>query len=417
MQKILLLTTSIVAWIAAGPVLASDQIPGKLPSSPIAITGGTIYPVNAPRIENGTLVFDQGLITAVGTDIDIPENAQVFKADGMHVYPGLFEPYSRIGLVEINAVRASNDFNETGRLNPNVLANVSVNPDSEIIPVTRSNGVLLNMTVPAGGLISGQSAIIRLDGWTTEEMTLKSKAAMVVSMHNDEDADSLHNFLDDARRYQKSVEANETTRHDIRLASVRSVLSGDQPIIVHADSWLDINRAIAFSQNEGLKLIIMGGYDAPKCADLLLKYDIPIILSSVHRKPLYRHDAFDAAYTLPSQLQGLGLRYCISGFDRSSSYNVRNLPYHAATAVAYGLSEEQALKAITLSPAEILGVDSQVGSLTAGKEATLFISSGTPLETTSHVQKAWIAGRPVDLGDKQKMLYRKYQQKYSNEGK
>ncbi len=412
MHQYFYLTAILIAFATLRPSVASDQIPGKLPDSPVAIVGGTIHPVSAPSIENGTLIFDHGIITAVGIDIELPEGAHVVKAKKMHLYPGLFEPYSRIGLVEISAVRATNDYRETGQLNPNVLANVSVNPDSELIPVTRSNGVLLNMTIPTGGLIAGQAAIMQLDGWTNEEMTLKSSAAMIVSINSDKDSQTLHEFLTDVRRYEKSIQANSPPRHDTRLAAMLPVLSGDQPIIVKADRWQEINRAVAFAQNEGLKLIVFGGYDAPKCAPLLKKHDIPVILSSVHRKPLYRHDAYDAAYSLPKQLQDLGIRYCISGYGRSSSYNVRNLPYHAATAVAHGLSMDDALKSITLNTAEILGVDDRIGSLTTGKNATFFISSGTPLETTSQVKQAWIAGRPVDLSDKQKMLYRKYQKKY-----
>lgn len=402
----------LVCLITSPATSASDQIPGKLPDGPVAIVNATIYPMNAPVIKKGTIVFDDGKITAIGKDVDVPENAQKISGKKLHVYPGLFEPYSRIGLMEISAVRASNDYRETGSLNPNVLAHVSVNPDSELIPVTRSNGVLLTMSAPSGGLISGQGSVMQLDGWTFEDMTVKAGAAMVVSINSQKNVESLHEFLEDARRYQKAVDAKASPRHDLRLEAMLPVLKKEQPIIVRANRWQNITRAVTFAQNEGLKLIIFGGYDSPKCADLLKQHDIPVILSSVHRKPLYRHDTYDAAFTIPQQLQKLGVRYCISGYDRSSSFNVRNLPYHAATAVAFGLPEDEALKSITLYPAQILGVADRVGSLEPGKDATLILTTGSPFEAASQVKRAWVMGRPVDLNDKQKTLYRKYLKKY-----
>ncbi len=402
----------LVCLSTSQATFASDQIPGKMPDGPVAIVNATIYPMNVPVIKKGTIIFEDGKITAVGKDVDAPEGALKISGKKLHVYPGLFEPYSRIGLMETSAVRATNDYRETGTLNPNVLAHVSVNPGSELIPVTRSNGVLLTMSTPSGGRIAGQGSVMQLDGWTFEDMTVKAGAAMVVSINNQKDVESLHEFLEEARRYQKAVDAQTKPRHDLRLAAMLPVLKKEQPIIVRANRWQNITRAVTFAQNEGLKLIIFGGYDAPKCADLLKEHDVPVILSAVHRKPLYRHDAYDAAFTIPQQLQKLGVRYCISGYDRSSSFNVRNLPYHAATAVAFGLTKDEALKTITLYPAQILGVADRVGSLEPGKDATLFLSTGSLFEATSQIKQAWVNGRPVDLNDKQKTLYRKYLKKY-----
>lgn len=410
LKDVLLVVLCAFAVVVSGQ--ASDQIPGKLPDGPIAVVGATIHPVSSAPIENGTLVFENGQIIYVGDNPGVPANAEIVDAAGLHAYPGFIESYSRIGLVEINAVRASNDYAETGALNPNVLAHVSVNPDSELIPVTRSNGVLLAVAAPSSGLISGQCAVMQLDGWTYEEMTLKPHAGMIVSLNNDKDVEKIRELFDDARRYLRAVESDSNPRHDVRLAAMVPVLKGEQPIIVRANRWESISRAVAFAVDEQLQLIIFGGYDAPKCAELLKKHDIPVILSAVHRKPLYRHDPYDAAYTLPKQLLDLEVRFAISGYDRSSSYNVRNLPYHAGTAAAFGLTQEEAIRAITLAPAEILGIADRVGSLEPGKDATFFLTNGNPLEAAANVQQAWIAGRPVDLSDKQKMLYQKYQRKY-----
>ncbi|MCA8996762.1 MAG: amidohydrolase family protein [Planctomycetaceae bacterium] len=398
--------------ILSASAFGSDQVPGRMPDGPVAIVGVTVHPISGPVIENGTILFEAGKITAVGNEVQVPDNAQTIKGKKLHAFPGLFEPYSRLGLVEINAVRASNDYNETGLLNPNVRANVSINPDSELFPVTRSNGVLFTMSVPSGGRIAGQGSILRLDGWTYEDMTVVPGATLVASIHDDDDVVQMRDFLEECRRYQHAREANSETRHDVRYESMIPVLEKTLPIIVHADRWEDINRVVAFARDEDLKLIVFGGYDAPDCAELLKKHKVPVILSSVHRKPLYRHESYDAAYTLPKRLADLGIPFAISGYERSSSYNVRNLPYHAATAAAFGLSEEQALRAITLSPAEILGVADRIGSLETGKEATLFLATGSPLEADTQIKRAWIAGKPVDLSNKQTMLYKKYQQKY-----
>lgn len=398
--------------LASASLEAHDQTPGRLPETPIAIVGGTIHPVSGPPIERGTLVFDQGKITAIGENITVPANAQVIEAKDSHVYPGLFEPLSLIGLTEISAVRASNDYREVGSLNPNVSAHLSINPDSEIIPVTRSNGVLLTMTAPSGGLIAGQASVIQLDGWTYEEMTLKPNAVMIGSIRSDADAERLAEFFEKARRYLKAKQASPGIPHDVRLSALQPLLAGKQPLLIQADRWSDIVRAVTFAANEDIKLIIFGGYDAPKCAALLKKHEVPVILSAVHRTPASRDEPYDGAYTLPQTLLELEIPFCISGHERSNSWNVRNLPYHAGTAVAFGLSREEAIKAITLSPAKILGVDDRVGSLEVGKDATLIICDGNPLETTTNTTAAWIAGRPVDLNNKQKRLYEKYQRKY-----
>jgi len=391
---------------------ASDQIPGEMPPGPVAIVDATIHPISGPVIKKGTLIFENGKITAVGEKVKVPKKAQVVKANGKHLYPGLFEPYSRIGLTEISSVRASNDYRETGTLNPNVKAHVSIDPDSEIIPVTRSNGVLLTMTAPTSGLIAGQSAVLQLDGWTYEDMTVQPRAGIIVSFDSQDEKERLEEFFNEARRYQKGQTAKSKLLHDARLESMDKVLRGEQPIIIEADRADDITRAIAFANQQQVKLVIFGGYDAAECRELMKEHDIPVIISAIHRRPRRRDDPYDAAYTLAKRLQDAGIRYCISGYERSNSWNVRNLPYHAATAAAFGLSKEDAIRAITLSPAEILGVTDRVGSLEKGKDATLFLSDGDPLETATQIQSAWIAGKPVDLSNKQTMLRDKYRQKY-----
>lgn len=424
----------LIGLLSLGSLPASDEIPGARQRRPIALVGGTIHTVAGSSIPDGTLLFDKGRITQVGktNQVRVPAGAEEISIAGKHVYPGLFEAHTNIGLVEINAVRATRDYSESGSINPNVKANVAVNPDSELIPVTRSNGVLLAVAAPHGGLISGKSAVLQLDGWTYEDLTLKPDVGLHVNWPNmkpvldwwvekspkeqlkerDEALTRLQKVFDDARAYQQARDDEQSQQaFDARLEALLPVLEGKLPLIVRADDLHQIQAAVAFAVNQNVKLILFGGFDAPHCADLLEKHNIPVIVSAVYRLPRRRHDDYDAAYTLPSRLQKAGIKFCISGSGRFGASNVRNLPYHAATAAAFGLSRDEALKAITLYPAEILGVAGRVGSLELGKDATLFVADGDILETPTLVESAYVQGRKVELNDKHKRLWRKYQEK------
>lgn len=429
----------LLVAVTARVALGSPEIPGAAQEGPIALVDGTIHPVSGPPLKRGTLVFDEGRITAIGRKVEVPAGAKRIDLRARHVYPGLINAHSNLGLVEIGAVRATRDYSETGRINPNVRAEVAVNPDSELIPVTRSGGVLLSLTAPSGGLISGTSAVVQLDGWTWEQMTLKAPVAMHVQWprmspaadwkegeskkkedqkkQRDEALALLEQSFADARAYRKARAAAEgrTGAHpfDIRWEAMIPVLEGKVPLVVTADEVQQIQAAVAFAEREKVGLIIYGGYDAPHCAALLKKHGVPVIVSTTHRLPRRRSDPYDAAYTLPERLRALGIEFSIAA---GSTSNARNLPYEAAMAAGYGLAPEEALKAITLYPARILGVDDRVGSLEVGKDATLIITDGDPLETPTHVEAAFIQGRRVDLDNRHKRLWRKYQEKYRRLG-
>jgi len=422
----LVLVVTLLA--ATGPAISSDAIPGAPQKQAIALVGGTVFPIAGPPIENGIVVFNKGRIVAVGRadEIEPPADAKQINCKGKHVYPGLFEAHSQLGLTEVSAVRASDDRSEVGSLNPNVKAHVSVNPDTELIPVTRANGVLLALTKPSGGLISGQAAVLQLDGWTFEDLALKPGAAMVVnwpSVPNElekgqtatesDTVERLRKLLDEARTYAAvRKDSPESQPTDLRLEALQPVLSRKMPLLVHADSLAVIQSAVSFAVEQKLRLIIHGGYDAPLCAELLKQHDVPVIIGAAYRLPRRRSDDFDSGYSLASRLHKARVRFCISGGSTSRTWNARNLPYHAGVAVAYGLPHDIALRSITLSPAEILGVSRRVGSLEKGKDATLFVTTGDALETPSNVTAAWIQGRPVDLTSRHLQLYRKYQKKY-----
>ncbi|MFC1759391.1 amidohydrolase family protein [Planctomycetota bacterium] len=413
----------ILVLVVSAMANASDAIPATPQTNPIALVGGTIHPITSPPIENGTILFADGKISAIGEKIAIPEDAKQIDVTGKHVYPGLFNAGGQLGLVEIDSTRSTIDYSELGSINPNVRAETAVNPDSELIPVTRSNGVLLTLTVPTGGLISGSSAVLQLDGWTWEDLTLKSHAGIHVNWpqvgaggensKRKDPLEPLEELMLDVKAYAKARSADSTTHPvDLKLESMLRVIDRSVPMIVHAERAEQIQSAVAFAQRENVRLIIYGGYDAESCARLLRENDVPVIIKSVYRLPLRRSEPFDTPYTLPERLRKAGVQFCIAGVDRFGTSNLRNLPYNAATAVAYGLPRDEAMKAITEYPANILGVSDRVGSLEVGKDATLIVTNGFPLETWTNVESAFVTGGQLDLTDRHKTLWQKYRKKY-----
>jgi imidazolonepropionase-like amidohydrolase len=311
--------------------------------------------------------------------------------------------------------------------------------------VGRSGGVLSVLTVPSGGLLRGLSACMQLDGWTWEDMCLKGSIGLHVSwprmqpieawwleesadrqtQDRDRALETIRQAFADARAYRTARQAcadgkGPEPARDARWEAMIGVLEGKVPVLVDADDVQQIQAALALAEREGLRAVIVGGYDAAECAALLKKNDVPVILGGVHRLPRRRDEDYDAAFTLPARLREAGIRFCIAGEIGGSSgslpSNLRNLPYHAATAAAYGLPADEALKSITLYPAQILGVADSIGSLEPGKDATLIVTDGDPLEITTHVTAAYIQGRAVSLADRHKRLWEKYKEKYRRLG-
>lgn len=418
------------------PCFAGPELPGAKQEKPIALVNGIVHTVSGETIEGGTLLFDKGKIKAIGKEVKLPEDAEIIELGGKHVYPALFDAYTDLGLTEINSVRATVDSREVGEINPNVKAEWAVNPDSEIIPTTRSNGVLLGLVAPRGGMLSGRSAVIQLDGWTWEEMTVKASIGLHVqwpklvdwadpdefghepSKLNASPLKPLQDAFAMARAYQLSREARPDEQPiDARWEAMLPVLAGQIPIIVHANEIQQIQTAVAFAHREKLKLILFGGYDAPRAAELLKRHKVPVIVEGIYRLPWRKADPYDSSYSVPARLHAAGVKFCISSANRFGASGSRNLPYHAATAAAYGLPPEEALKSITLYPAQITGAANRVGSLEAGKDATLFICDGDPLETPTQIEAAYVQGRKVDLGDRHKRLNAKYGEKLKRQGK
>lgn len=417
---------------------ANDQVPGAAQQEPVALVGGTVHPVSGDVIDNGTVVFDRGVITVVGGNVAVPAGVRRIDVTGLHVYPGLIESVSQLGLTEINAVRATVDYVETGTINPNVRAETAVNPDSERIPVTRSNGIVVAATLPDGGLVSGNAAVLMLDGWTWEDMTLKSCAGLVINWPamrytasygmqsareanrgaTEKNLDALEQAFTEAEAYLAAKDAlgkpgAHVPKTDLRWESMIPVLRGEEPVWVKAGRAEEIISAVEFCDRHGLKMVLFGGADAPQVADLLARENIPVVAVPILGLPARRHDPYDSRFTLPARLFEAGVTCVIAG---GTGYgNERNLPYHAGMAAAFGLPKEEALKAVTLNAARILGVGDRIGSLEPGKDATLIITTGDPLEITTSVEMMFIQGRTVDLSNRQTELYEKYLLKYSQE--
>ncbi len=432
----------LVAGALAGSGAVAQDLLHKAPrqSHPILIENISVHPVSGPTIERGGVFLDQGRIVAVWSG-DTPRergsapNVERIDGRGLHVYPGLVSAYTAMGLTEIGAVRATNDHSEVGGVSPEVRAAVAVNPDSTIIPVTRRAGILTAAVFPQGGVVPGRMSVIRMDGWTWEEMSVEPAAGVVVNWPamrsgggrfarraaDPEEQEkqrrlaltNLREAFAGARAYIAARAADPSIPTDVRWEALRDALSGSRPVYITAQELEQIQSAVSWAAEEGLRCVIVGGRDAPRCADLLKRHDVTVIVTGTLRMPRRDDSAYDEAFALPSALEAVGVKWCLAsaggGFNTPHE---RSLPQNAGMAAAFGLSREAALRSITLSAAEALGVADRLGSLEAGKSATLFVSTGDPLEITSDVTMAFIDGRRIDLRSKQTELAEKYREKY-----
>jgi imidazolonepropionase-like amidohydrolase len=386
-----------------------------------AIVGGTVHPVDAPDIERGTVLIDGEKISAVGATVEIPAGTKTIDVAGLHVYPGLIDAGTVLGLSEIGKVRETHDHQEAGEFQPDLRAGVAINPDSEIIPVTRAGGITAALVRPTGGIICGQTSLIKLDGWTVPEMVVAFEAGLQIDWpdgnENQPRVDQLRDFLNEGRTYAKLKKAAVEGQtpppiRDPRYEALAPYLRGEKRIFIEADSRKDIAEALLFAEKEGLKIVITGGADAWKLAAELKKRDVPVIVGAVMARPTEEYDPFDAAYANPGRLHEAGVPFCIrsnglstAGFSASNS---RNAPFEAAQAVAYGLPEEEALRAVTLNAAKILQADDRLGSLTAGKLANVVITDGSPLQESTQYRAIFVAGKPYAPESRQTRLYEKY---------
>lgn len=416
----------------------SDQIPAKPQQNRVALVNARIYTAVPGQaiIERGYVIFDKGVITAVGAG-DAPTLAagcEKFDCAGFTVLPGFIHVGSQLGLVEVQQVSATDDRNEFGAFHPEIRACVAVNPDSDLIPVARSGGVLNTVVFPQSGVVAGHASVMRIDGWTNEDQTFTPRAGLVVNWPmtepivspwmdksvEDQKKDAAKNlkeidtFFERARTWMLAREKDPKTEGDLRFENMIGVLKGEEPVYFVANSPGQIESALLWAKRQNLKPIIWGGAGAATCIPLLKEMKAPVVIAGTHRLPGRRADAVDAIYTLAKTLADAGITFCIAtGNDPS---NERHLPDHAATTVAYGLSRDMALQSVTSSAAQIAGVGDRLGSIAPGKLATLQIASGEPLEMTTEPVVIFSEGRRLDFGDRQKRLDVKYREKYQRMG-
>ncbi len=419
-------------------LLALKKMPERF-----VLKGAVVHTVSGATFSPGEVLVEKGKILAVGKSVE-SGSAQVIDVAGLHLYPGLISAAANIGLVEVSAVRSTRDMSEVGAYTPDVRSWLAVNPDSELIPVARAGGITHSLVVPSGGTISGQSGVIQLTGWGMEEMAVEKPVALHVwwpSMRlrlapkhklnepknwkspevQDKDRkkrlNELIEFFDDARAYSKAKAAAANDK-SIRFLSVPAweamipYVAGSKPVMVHADDARQIRAAVDWSRTNQFKMILCGGEEAWKTAALLASNNVPVIYEHVFALPADDVDAYDQPFKNPELLRKAGVKVAISvGMGRFGASSLRDLPHAAGHARAFGLAENEAVKTITLNPAQILGIGKRLGSIEQGKDATLIAVNGSILDVRASVQRMWIAGEEVGLASRHTRLYEKYQQR------
>ena len=425
----------VACFCAAGMASAQEG------STTYAITHAKIFTLAGAPIDDGILVIRDGKIAAVGANVDVPAGAQVIDGKGLQVYPGLFDPVTQIGLSETAAVSATVDTTETGLFNPDAVAAEAVLPSSDHIPVTRAAGITEVLAVPASGgfdsrgstnVLGGQASAIHLAGWTINDMLIKKSVAMVLDwpkietrsfdfatftrktkpfaeakQEYDKQVNELSDWLDNARHYAQAWGHGGPAEYqrDLKLEALVPVVRGELPVLVFAERARDIRSAVEFCDKQKLKMILAGGAEAYKVKDLLRSKNIPVVLQPTLTLPLDEDDPYDRLLAQPAELAEARVKFAFGSFDNSFA---RRLGQQAANAVAYGLPYQEALKAVTLYPAQIFGLADQVGTLESGKIANVIVTNGDPLEITTDVRYLFIKGRLTSTDNRHKTLYEKY---------
>lgn len=410
---------------------ALTLVASPLDAQTLAVRGGTIHTLAGEPFV-GTIVATDGVITAVGAEVAVPAGATVIDASGLHVYPGLFDAGTQLGLTEIGSVDVTEDYRELGMFNPHLQTKTAVHPASEHIPVARANGITHTLALPAtaAGGIAGQASLVNLAGWTVEEMLVDAGAAMMVAWPSksrggrfggfggfgggggDQDpeeryregVEQLTGWLDAARHYQEAYEGGPVNR-DLRLEALQPVLAGEQPLLIQADGAEEIEGAVNWAREQGVRMILASGNDADEVAELLAENGVGVIVGPTQRTPQGRDAAYDEPYALPGKLHAAGVKIAFATYNSADS---RVLPYEAAQAVAFGLPREAALRAITVNAAELLGVGDRLGTLENGKIANFIVTDGDPLVIQTQVHHLVVGGQEVSTDNRHQQLYDRY---------
>ncbi len=432
LMKYHIIATLIFTSVFISNIQAQSPSPAPPQSMPILLKGGTVHVGNGEVIEQGIVTFEKGILTYAGVADNFNAESTAYNeidVSGKHVYPGLILVNSILGLSEIGAVNATNDYNETGKFNPNVRAMVAYNTDSEKIPNHRSNGILISQIVPRGGTVSGTSCVMQLDAWNWEDAVVRADEGIHLfwpgkfrapkrekgeTQPQENEVYSKTVLAIEKNMIDASTYANEKNQHinNQKLSAIAKIFTGSSTLYIHVNKAAEIIKSIQLVQKWGVKkIVLVGASDAYYVKDFIKENNIPVILKTTHRLPSRPEEEVSFPFRLPYLLQQSDIKVTIDG---GNAMNTANLPFLAGTAAAYGLPKEEALKMITLNPAQTLGIADRLGSVEVGKDATIIVSTGDILDMkTSTIEYAFISGRQIDLDNKQKKLYKKYSDKYN----
>ena len=419
-----------LSLIGTATLTAQSPTPAPAQKAPILIFGAVAHLGDGTVIENSAIGFENGKLTLVADAttirIDRTKFAKIFDASGKHVYPGFIAPNTQLGLIEIDAARPTLDAADIGVYNPQLRSLVAYNTDSEVVPTIRSNGVLLAQVVPTGGTLSGSSSVVQLDAWNWEDAAYKIDEGIHLNwpaprmasgfqtpppdqQRNDsyeKQIQQLNAFFEEAQGYAKQP-AQEVK--NLKFEAMRSLFDQKMPLYIHTNAAKTIQESVLFAEKYGIKAVIVGAEDAWMLADFLKNHQAPVILSSTQSLPNREDSDVDQPYKTAVQLHEKGVLFA---FSHKSAWQQRNLAFQAGQAVGFGLPKEAAVQALTLHTAQILGISDRCGSLTIGKDATLFISEGDALDMRScQVTAAFIQGREINLDNKHKQLFRRFDAK------
>lgn len=423
-------------------LLAALAFPVLAAGNSFLLKNVTVHPISGPDVANASLLVLDGKIAEIGVKIASKAKVTIIDAKGLHVYPGMIDAGTMVGVSEVSSVRETNDYGDVGDFNPQLRSAVAVNPESDHIPVTRANGITSVLVLPGtpatggrgsnGGYIQGQASLMHLDGWTWEQMRILPGAAMLLRLPSmagggsfdpatmsrrpaafaearrayEEQMRTIRSFFEDARRYRSAKLAGDPAlKADVKFEAMLPVLDGKLPVMVPATRQRDVRLAIEFSEREKLKLILVGLRDPGNQLKVIAEKKIPVILGSPFETPLDEDDAYDQPYSLAARLNEAGIKFAFATFGAQFA---RNLPYQAGQSANFGLPRDVALKSVTMNAAEILGVASMIGSIEPGKAADLIVTDGDPLEIRTQVRMMFIEGRAINLESKHTRLYQKY---------
>lgn len=416
--------------------LTAQQTPAPKQSEAILITGATAHIGNGTVVPNSAIGFNQGKLTFIGnaTQVIRSDFSRVIDASGKHVYPGFIASNSTLGLVEIDAVRASDDDAEIGNIIPHVRSLIAYNAESKVVESVRPNGILVAQVAPRGGRVSGTSSVMQLDAWNWEDAAIKTDDGVHINWPNSftrgrwwlgedpgikpnknykKQVNELRQFMSQAVAYLKSP----PTSKNLPFEAVKGLFDGSQNFYIHADEEREIVDAVYFTKAVGIQnMVLVNGHEAYKVADMLAAQRIPVIINRPHRSPRSDDDDIKIPARLAKLLTDKGVVVSIGMAGQMERMNTRNLPFYAGTFAAYGLDKEKAVQLITGNAAKILGIDHFTGTLEIGKDATLFISEGDALDIrTNKLSHAFIQGREISLETHQTKLWKRYMEKYGRE--